>query len=83
MLRALRQHSLLTATTEVLADAARYVAIMLVMLLLLAGARGQGAGAADPGLHFEGLLILIKGRVAAIAAFPARARDHELQGICP
>jgi hypothetical protein len=24
----------------------------------------------------------IMGRVAAIAAFPARARDHELQGIC-
>jgi hypothetical protein len=35
MLRALRQHPLLTATTEVLADAARYVAIMLVVLLLL------------------------------------------------
>jgi hypothetical protein len=35
MLSALRQHPLVTVTTEVLADAARYVAIMLVMLLLL------------------------------------------------
>ena len=35
MLRALRQHPLLTGTTEVLADAVRYVAIMLVVLLLL------------------------------------------------
>jgi hypothetical protein len=35
MPKALRPHPLLTATTEVLADAARYVAIMLVVLLLL------------------------------------------------
>jgi hypothetical protein len=35
MLKALRHHPLLVGTTEVLADAARYVAIVLVMLLLL------------------------------------------------
>jgi hypothetical protein len=35
MLKALCHHPLLTATTEVLADAVRYVAIMLVVLLLL------------------------------------------------
>jgi hypothetical protein len=27
--------------------------------------------------------LYIKGRVAAIAAYPARARDHQLQGVCP
>ena len=35
MPKALRQYSLLTATAELLADAARYVAIMLIVLLLL------------------------------------------------
>ena len=35
MLKALRDHPLLVGTAEVLVDAARYVAIMLVMLLLL------------------------------------------------
>ena len=35
MLKALRHHPLLAGTTEVLVDAARYVAIVLVVLLLL------------------------------------------------
>ena len=35
MLKALRHHPLLVDTTEVLADAVRYVAIVLVVLLLL------------------------------------------------
>jgi hypothetical protein len=35
MLRALRHHPLLVDAAEVLADAVRYVAIMLVLLLLL------------------------------------------------
>ena len=35
MLKALRHHPLMVSTAEVLVDAARYVAIMLVMLLLL------------------------------------------------
>jgi hypothetical protein len=35
MLKALRQHPLLVGTTEVLVDAVRYVAIVLVVLLLL------------------------------------------------
>jgi hypothetical protein len=35
MLRALRQHPLLVGTAEVLTDAARYIAITLVVLLLL------------------------------------------------
>jgi hypothetical protein len=35
MLNALRHHALLVGTGEVLADAARYVAVMLIMLLLL------------------------------------------------
>ena len=35
MLKALRHHPLLVGTAEVLADAARYVAIVLVVLLLL------------------------------------------------
>jgi hypothetical protein len=35
MLKALRQHPLLVGTAEVLTDAARYVAIVLVMLMLL------------------------------------------------
>jgi hypothetical protein len=35
MPKGLRQHPLLTATTEVLADAVRYVGIMLGVLLLL------------------------------------------------
>ena len=35
MLKALRHHPLLAGTTEVLVDAARYVGIVLVMLLLL------------------------------------------------
>jgi hypothetical protein len=35
MLKVVRQHPLLVGTTEVLADAVRYVAIMLVVLLLL------------------------------------------------
>jgi hypothetical protein len=35
MLKALRHHALLVGTGEVLADAARYVAVMLIMLLLL------------------------------------------------
>jgi hypothetical protein len=36
MLRALRQNPLLVGLTEVLADAVRYVAIVLVVSLLLA-----------------------------------------------
>jgi hypothetical protein len=35
MLKALRDRPLMLGTAEVLADAARYVAIMLVVLLLL------------------------------------------------
>ena len=35
MLKALRHHPLLAGTAEVLVDAARYVAVMLIMLLLL------------------------------------------------
>jgi hypothetical protein len=35
MLRTLRQHPLLVGMAEVLADAARYVAIVLVVLMLL------------------------------------------------
>jgi hypothetical protein len=35
MLRALRQHPLLVGMAEVLADAVRYVAIVLVALMLL------------------------------------------------
>jgi hypothetical protein len=35
MLRALRWHPLLVGTAEVLADAARYLAVMLTVLLLL------------------------------------------------
>jgi hypothetical protein len=35
MLKALRQHPLLVSTTEVLADAVCYVAIVLVVLLLV------------------------------------------------
>jgi hypothetical protein len=35
MLKALRHHPLMVDTTEVLVDAARYIAILLVMLLLL------------------------------------------------
>jgi hypothetical protein len=35
MLKALRQHTLMVGTAEVLVDAARYVAIVLVVLLLL------------------------------------------------
>ena len=35
MLKALRHHPLLVGTAEVLVDAARYVAIVLVVLLLL------------------------------------------------
>jgi hypothetical protein len=35
MLKALRHHPLMVGTTEVLVDAARYLAIMLVVLLLL------------------------------------------------
>jgi hypothetical protein len=35
MLKALRRHPLMVGTGEVLVDAVRYVAIMLVMLLLL------------------------------------------------
>ena len=35
MLNALRHHPLMVGTAEVLADAVRYVAIMMVMLLLL------------------------------------------------
>jgi hypothetical protein len=35
MLKALRQHPLMVGTAEVLVDAARYVAVMLIMLLLL------------------------------------------------
>ena len=35
MLKALRDHPLLVGTAEVLGDAVRYVAIMLVVLLLL------------------------------------------------
>ena len=35
MLKALRHHPLMVGTAEVLADAARYVAIMLIVLLLL------------------------------------------------
>ena len=35
MLKALRHHPLLVGMAEVLADAVRYVAIMLVVLLLL------------------------------------------------
>jgi hypothetical protein len=35
MLNALRQHPLLVGTTEVLTDAIRYVAVVLVVLLLV------------------------------------------------
>ena len=35
MLRALRQYPLLVGMAEVLADAARYVGIMLIVLMLL------------------------------------------------
>jgi hypothetical protein len=35
MLKALRQHPLLDGTAEVLLDAARYVAIVLLVLLLV------------------------------------------------
>jgi hypothetical protein len=35
MLKALRYHPLVVGTAEVLGDAARYLAILLVMLLLL------------------------------------------------
>jgi hypothetical protein len=35
MLRALRRHPLLVGTSEVLADAVRYIGIMLIVLLLL------------------------------------------------
>ena len=35
MLKALRRHPLLVGATEVMLDATRYVAIVLVMLLLL------------------------------------------------
>jgi hypothetical protein len=35
MLKALRHHALMVGTVEVLVDAARYVAIILVVLLLL------------------------------------------------
>jgi hypothetical protein len=35
MLKALRHHPLMVGTAEVLVDAARYVAIVLVMLLLV------------------------------------------------
>ncbi len=35
MLKALRHHPLMVGTTEVMLDAARYVAIMLIVLLLL------------------------------------------------
>jgi len=35
MLKVLRQHPLLIGTAEVLVDAARYVAIVLVVLMLL------------------------------------------------
>jgi hypothetical protein len=35
MLKALRQHPLLTGTAEVLLDAARYVSIVLLVLLLV------------------------------------------------
>jgi hypothetical protein len=35
MLKALRHHPLLIGTTELLADAVRYVAIVLVVLLLV------------------------------------------------
>jgi hypothetical protein len=42
MLKALRERPLLGATTEVLADAARYIAVMVIVLVLL----GQFAKAA-------------------------------------
>ena len=35
MLKALRQHPLLIGTAEVMADAVRYLAVMLIVLLLL------------------------------------------------
>jgi hypothetical protein len=35
MLKALRHHSVMVGTAELLVDAARYVAIMLIVLLLL------------------------------------------------
>jgi hypothetical protein len=38
MLRALRRHPLLVGTAEVLVDAGRYVAILLVVLMVLAQA---------------------------------------------
>ena len=45
MLKALRQHPLLVGTAEVLVDAVRYVAIMLVVLLLLGQLAKVAAGA--------------------------------------
>jgi hypothetical protein len=35
MLKALRGHPLLVGTAEVMADAARYITVMLIVLLLL------------------------------------------------
>jgi hypothetical protein len=35
MLKALRQHSLMVGTAEVLLDAARYVTIVLIVIVLL------------------------------------------------
>jgi hypothetical protein len=35
MLKALRRHPLMVGTAEVLVDAARYIAVMLIVLLLL------------------------------------------------
>jgi hypothetical protein len=35
MLKALHHHSVMVGTTELLVDAARYIAIVLVMLVLL------------------------------------------------
>jgi hypothetical protein len=35
MLKALRQHPLLVGTAELIADAIRYIAIVLIVLLLL------------------------------------------------
>jgi hypothetical protein len=43
MLRALRQHPLLVGMGEVLADAVRYVAIVLVVLMLLGQVLGSAA----------------------------------------
>ena len=54
MLKALRHHPLLVGTAELLVDAVRYVAIVLVVLLLggqLARSRSESAPMISPDPH--------------------------------